>query len=470
MLNILRLFNVLKKYDNDTNTELKIIRKFLQIVIVTAAVGLPVFFFTGWNWTVQAAITGLVFLLMVQVQFIISKTHVKTDRKARKKPVKTVAPKATKPVLEDPDRLKGQAIDPSVFSKFQKNLSQSTEPLPPKSNEQEEVVVSLSSQGKSKNLKKAPQDKPVKTKTVKQATTQATQAATGKKSAADTPGALPDNISVGSIGSIFDDISEPPEINTGKVDPVKLPARKLVKLGSLQDKTIDSAETAKPDVDAPLASNELLTESDFEADAGTVEDQLDISLSLARNYFGKKEFVKSLSTAQQFLDEGDIEGSNRDRLIELVQLKGDCELELEQFENASKTFQEFYKNHISNKHPQYLDRLEQTIARFVDADQQQYAVHFLFTALNEFRQQHEFHKMDEIYTEIESAYHQKQDLPRLIQTFQNHLAIKKTIKDFKGQLDILDHLGKLLYDQGDDEGSRKCYEQRLAVESQMEKS
>ena len=44
------------------------------------------------------------------------------------------------------------------------------------------------------------------------------------------------------------------------------------------------------------------------------------------------------------------------------------------------------------------------------------------------------------------------------------------VQDFTGQLDILDHLGKMLYDQGDAEGSRQCYEQRLAIETQMNKA
>ena len=75
--------------------------------------------------------------------------------------------------------------------------------------------------------------------------------------------------------------------------------------------------------------------------------------------------------------------------------------------------------------------------------------------------------MDEIYQEIETAYEQMKDWPRLTQTYQNHLSIKNSLKDYEGQLELLDLLGKLLFDQGDAEGSRKCYEQRLAIENRL---
>jgi hypothetical protein len=77
--------------------------------------------------------------------------------------------------------------------------------------------------------------------------------------------------------------------------------------------------------------------------------------------------------------------------------------------------------------------------------------------------------MDTIYQEIEAAYRQMEDWPRLIQTLQNHLSIRKTLKDHTGQLDLLDHLGKLLYDQGDAASSKKCYERRLVIENEMAK-
>jgi len=442
---------------------LTIIIKIFQIIIVTAAVGLPLSSFTDLDSEIVAAITGLVFLLMVQLQFILSRTRINRGRPTSQKPAPKKPTTLAKALPSGKTSLKGKAIDPSLFSKFQENLTQSTGPEAEKTGGKDEVILSLSNKGKSKNLKKTPQTTQAATK----AKTSPPAKPAGDRKADET---RTKDISVAPIGPLFDDISEPPEVSSGKVDPVKLPAKKLKTLGLPPDKVAETIKEAPLNTEAPLASNEVLTSTDFEPDKETAEDEATITLSLAKSYFKKKEFGKSLSALQQFLDESDQGKPTSDLLAEIVRMQGECEFELEAYEKASKHFQDLFKNHINNEHPQYLDQLEQVIERFVDADQQQHAVHFLFTALNEFRQLHEFHRMDDIYTEIESAYHQKQDLPRLTQTYQNHLAIKKTIKDFKGQLDILDHLGKLLYDQGDDEGSRKCYEQRLTIESQMEKS
>lgn len=421
---------------------------------------------------VQLAITALAFILAVQGQFIISRTRFHTDRRSTAAPKDSIRKKPTRqtqPVLSQ----KEQPIDPTVFSRFQKNLSQTTTTEPEKPQTEEEVVVSLSSKAKGRQAKApgTPAAEQLPDKGIPPRSTGPTRQTAKTLKTPEASDTRPEDIKVGSIDSIFDDISAPPDIEPRKVDPVKLPPKRLDKLISKTATPPDSTASPPKKADhSPLTANELLTENDFKPDAEAAQDDAEMMLSLAKSYYDKKQYPKCITTLEQLLGNVDNSDMATDVLLDAMQLKGECEIELERFETAAKTFQDLFKNRISNEHPQYLERLEQTIARFVDAGQQQFAVHFLFTALNEFRQQHEFNKMDEIYTEIESAYHQKQDLPRLIQTYQNHLAIKKTIKDFKGQLDILDHLGKLLYDQGDDEGSRKCYEQRLAIENRMEKS
>ena len=60
-----------------------------------------------------------------------------------------------------------------------------------------------------------------------------------------------------------------------------------------------------------------------------------------------------------------------------------------------------------------------------------------------------------------------EDWPRLIQTYQNHLSIKKMLNDHQGQLEIYDHLGKLQYDQGDAEGSKLSYEESMSIKKQI---
>lgn len=434
-----------------------------------AAVGLVVSYI-DMDMETKLAITGLVFLLMVQLQFIISRAHKKGEEPRKRETGKRLSPLKKKPSAKAQTASRDQAIDPTVFSLFQKNLTQSSEPE--LENPEDDVILSLSSKGKSKNREKTV--KKAKGPTSHEKTVQPPKAKTGpltiKEKETETPGnKLQDKIPVASIGRIFDDIKETPEVTSGNVDPVKLPPKKLDKLILPTDSSKKNPETTQA-MDPPLASKEILTSSDFEADASDARDEAELTLSVAQSFYQKKEYEKSLSALKPLFDASFQQQVPSDVMVKLTQLKGDCEFDLEQYEKASKTLQELFITHVDKQHPQYLEILEQIVKKYVDADQQHYAVHFLFTALNEFRQLHEFDKMDTIYAQIELAYHQLEDWPRLTQTYQNHLAIKKTLKDFKGQLGILDYLGKLLYDQGDDEGSRKCYEQRLTIESQMEKS
>ncbi|MBU2648252.1 hypothetical protein KKI24_26330 [bacterium] len=466
-----KLASINGRFCSRYQTELTIIKAIIQIVTVVAAVGLTVSFIE-MDIEVKVAITGLVFLLMLQLQFIISRTRVKGERTPKPGPIASSSQAET----QSPDQtgIRGRAIDPSVFSKFQKNLTQSNDSAAEQTDDKANVIVSLSRKSKAKTREKPPETKkeslsedkvglpPKKTTGLP---------SSGRKIADQPVSKLPDNIPVVSIGKLFDDIKETPDITSGKVDPVKLPPKKLDKLILPLDSSSNDTETESAIITPPLTSNEVPTGKDFAGDESETKHEAEITLSIAEGYYQKEQYEKCQTALRQILNAPHRRDTLPPRLmIELMQLKGNCELDQEQYDTASKTLQELFNSYLDKEHPQYLNILEQIIKKFTEAEQQQHAVHFLFTALNEFRQLHEFQKMDEIYTEIEAAYHQKQDWPRLTQTYQNHLAIKKTIKDFKGQLDIFDHLGKLLYDQGDDEGSRKCYEQRLAIENQIEKA
>ena len=428
-----------------------------------AAAGLAVSY-TNLELETKLAIVGLIFLLIVQLQFIISRTHRKgTGPKSQPSRKVSTAHKKASLVKGQPDK-SDKTIDPSVFSKFQKNLTQSSESKAGKSEIENDVILSLSNKSKTKlkeNITSSNKKPPLKNKTA--------QPATGKKKTAKKEKGQKEKVPVAPIGAMFDDIKETPEVSSGKVDPVKLPPKKLDKL-SLPSDSKNQSDVNEPSMTPPLTSQEILTSSDFEGDGHGSKDAAEITLSMAQKYYQDKEYEKSLSALRQFFNTPGQESVESDMMIKLTLLKSNCEFDLDQFEKASKTQQELLATYVDKQHPQHLELLEQIIKRYIEAEQQQHAVHFLFTALNEFRQLHEFEKMDEIYGEIETAYHQLEDWPRLTQTYQNHLAIKKTLKDFSGQLGILDHLGKILYDQGDDEGSRKCYEQRLSIENQMEKS
>ncbi|MFH2132661.1 MAG: hypothetical protein ABIK68_19945, partial [bacterium] len=121
---------------------------------VVAAVGLAVSFIE-MDIEVKVAITGLVFLLMLQLQFIISRTRVKGERTPKPGPI----PSSSQTETQSPDqtRIRGRAIDPSVFSKFQKNLTQSNDSAAEQTDDKANVIVSLSRKSKAKTLEKPPE-------------------------------------------------------------------------------------------------------------------------------------------------------------------------------------------------------------------------------------------------------------------------------------------------------------------------
>ncbi len=426
----------------------------LLIVLLEA-----LFFNLGLSFEICLAVGALVVLLACQIYFITRRIRVKGEQSSIvEKPVakqtqvkkKTATQKAA--VTTNIDQL----IDPEVFSKFQKNLSQTQDSALPSSkksaDEDDDVVVSISASTKRLKKDKKPSLVPPIKKTVVTPGTRKTGIKTAQKK---TLPKLDNSIEVASIGSLFDDVREP--------------------LDQSPDDTRQSSKTVKPkkkEVLAeaePLISNEFLSSDDLEPNSENPLEGIDLALSASQNEFQEGKYEEALATIRQFLQTQNQNIGTSDPIRQLVKLKGDCEYALKQFERSSKTWQDIFIKHIKKDHPDFLPLLEEFIQKYVVVEEQKHAVHFLFTALNEYRQNHEHPKMDLAYHEIENAYRQTEDWPRLIQTYQNHLTIKKVLKDYTGQLDILDHLGKLLYDQGDAENSRKCYEQRLTIENEMAK-
>ena len=198
-------------------------------------------------------------------------------------------------------------------------------------------------------------------------------------------------------------------------------------------------------------------------------DDEEVVLSLSSDFIRDKNYKDALDTINQYYEscvlDDDLEVKNK----EIIRLKGECEFELGEYLKASKSWQELFNKYMKPKEERFLPLLEGIMERFTRQKQQQYSVQFYFTALNEYRQLRNTRRMDDIYAEIEVAYNSMEDWPRLIQTYQNHLTIKKIIKDYKGQIVLLDHLGKIQYDQGDSAGSRASYQQSIAIKKELAK-
>ena len=403
----------------------------------------------------------LAFLLALQVYLFVKRINPKrstTQQAASRaadvlKTLKTGSPKAS--------TKKDSTIDSSVFSEFQKNVSRADKTTKPLGEaDEKDVIVSLSSKAASKPKESAipakqkpkePEQKPPIEQKLVQPSARKT-AGIDSKTAKELAG----KVKVDSIGGLFDDVQESLE-----TEPVT---------NEIIEPDVDQTEDKKQrDPDQPILSNEFLTSKDLIAD-GEEAEGISLTLSVASEAFNKGKFEDSLAAIRQFLADNKDKPAGSEAMQSLVELKTENELALKQYDRAAKTLQSVFSKYITKSSPDFLPLLEKYIGKFVEAGEAPHAIHFMFTALNEYRQLQDHVKMDQIYEEIEEAYEQQEDWPRLIQTLQNHFSIKKVLKDFTGQLELLDHLGKLLYDQGEEDKSRKCYEQRLIVENEMAKA
>ena len=409
----------------------------------------------------------LVFLVSVQVYFIAQRSKSRPRISVRDPQMFAEASSPTKILKKAATPVPSEKIDPTLFSKFQENIDQSEKERGVIDQTEDNVVVSISSKGKKATSRKKPVASaqkvvPAKKVPAGESPDEAPVAPPKKKKRQQSnPKQDKQSIPEAPIGSLFDDVQEP--LANAENEAV-MPDKPM-------EKTTEPPPIIEPEEAEPLMAHEELTSDDLQADeAEDIQDEAELILSVAQRQFEAGEYQNSISTVDQFLGESLTKLSDAAFVQKLIQLKGDNEFQLKHYDKASKTWHEIFQKYLTKKESGFMPLLEETIAKFKKVNQQQHSVHFLFTALNEYRQSQNLQKMDETYGEIEDGYHQQEDWKRLIQTYQNHLTIKKTLKDFTGQLDILDHLGKMLYDQGDAEGSRQCYEQRLAIETQMNKA
>jgi tetratricopeptide (TPR) repeat protein len=349
-----------------------------------------------------------------------------------------------------------EKLDSGVFAKFESSLKRhdskaaATAPA-----EEPEVIISLSSKSPvtpaTKTAPAAALSKPQATQPIsvaEQNTINPSTQSVYKKRIASLR-KLNKSIKVEPIGNLFDDVRE---------SLVTAPADRLEKV----DQPISPNQ--------PIVANEFLTGKDLALDPDNLQEGIDLVLAMAGKDFKEGRYEESLAAIRQYIQNQNKFNGPLEQLAQLIELKAQNEIELRQYDRASQTLQEVVVKLITKNSPDFLPMLEKYLLLFKAKGQEKHAVHFMFTALNEYRQLHDHVKMDQTYTDIEIAYRQLEDWPRLIQTYQNHLTIKKALTDHQGQLDILDQLGKLLYDQGEEDKSRKCYKQRLVIEKEMERS
>lgn len=406
-------------------------------------------------------IIGLVVLVIIQIMFILSRARV--NRPSTPKPrVKTKpAAKSSRQGIKTVTSDKG--INSELFSKFQKNLNLSNQSKRADQSEpNSDVILSISSKTKRKSAPSAPNTDtgqiPEKTPPAK---------APPQTPVSDTP--LSEDMPVEPLGSIFDDALEPLGQYENKTQPKEKdqPVAREPDQPTVEKTGAEPSENTSSANNEPIKSHEFLTSEDLSRSDQIVDDEANFIMNVVKNHMEKKDFQTCLASINQYIKDHPLKTLPSEQSIELLQARAECEYELKAFEQSVKTWQVLFKNFIPPDNPEYIELVEALVEKYRAANQPQFAVHFLFNSLNDYRKRQDFAKMDDIYHEIEAEYQGMEDWKRLIQTYENHLSIKKSLDDFDGQLDLLDQLGKLLYDQGDAEGSRKCYEQRLAIENQL---
>ena len=263
------------------------------------------------------------------------------------------------------------------------------------------------------------------------------------------------------MDSIFDNIAE----------PEKMPSANMVAKTKIDPQTIirkmeDIAQKSASRKGGALIPNERLTSEDFDGSIKVLENEAEMVLSVASKAYRDESYEEGLATIRKWFQNSYKYNTQAKQNGDLLKLKADCEFALLRYEEAADTYQEYFTKHLKSGDGDYMEFLDGLVDRFTLAMQQHYAVPFYFTALNEHRKVQNHGKMDWIYSQIETAYRNTEDWARLIQTYQNHISIKKMLKDYEGQLDILNHLGKLQYDQGDAAGSKKSYELSIAIKNE----
>lgn len=471
------------------------IARILTVIAFIASV-----FFT-FEWQTATAIVVFTALVTAQVLFLSKRfrvnrgglpTQIPTQNFAINKEKQQPAPPA--PIEEEKEEEGEEAgsasINSEIFSKFQQSLSQSQQKEPVKTKEQqaEDVVLSISAAIKKqqKAMEQAEQGEPTKnqTKTAqpknqgynpyraaakKEPTPPKKESPpTAKPKVEEPPKNLKsnkldqgfDDMAADSIASLFDDIDDPLDSRNEKV-------KKVAPKGIIEKDLTEVQQKISGTTPPPITANEILTSEDFKPDVEESKKENNLVTTTAKKSFQEGNHEEVIKIVQQWLQTEATQEASDEQRKELLQMKGKSEFELKKYHESSQTWQIYFKRFFRSRDLNSLKELEKLIEQFVQAKQQKHALHFLFFALSEYRQSNSYPEMDKTYHEIEEVYTQQGDLPRLTQTLQNHLGLKRIIKDYEGQLELLDHLGKLLYDQGDAKGSKRCYEQSIVIKQQM---
>ena len=190
-------------------------------------------------------------------------------------------------------------------------------------------------------------------------------------------------------------------------------------------------------------------------------------LKFAQQTFDSLQFHESEITLKSHLMA--LEELTMPPSFDALMLQGKLEILHERPQMASQTFQKMLSQ-IENHGPKYQDVLEDIIQIFENKNYFSETLPYLYSLLNEARNSLDRVKMDLIYERIEHVLEVTGEQEKLMRTYQNHLEIRRILKDREGESRLLDALGTYHYKYGNKELSQKFYEEHMQLKAVMTQS
>ena len=377
----------------------------------------------------------------------------------------------SKPLNPQAEKLE-VGLHPSIFSQFRKNLAASEAPRQPLTRIDEDVIVSVNKAKAPKpkfvgrNPYVAGQPKPDAAATAQPAQPEpallaaappAVPPAMQRRAAPATP--LLSAIPTEPLGELFSDLDAEEEANlaTGLVQPTPRKRPEEIRLEAVEENADDAEAPAAP------PKNPLLAEIDLDAPPA-MPDQGDQLLAKARHAFNEADWDRCLEHLDAYLSR---EGGKDRRTVGLMrELKIDCLFAKGDYPHHLAYVQERLSK-MKRSSSGFLKLMEKCMDQYITIDRQDLALPFLLTAMKSYNEIGDQKRLDVTYYHLAAAYRITNQPDSLLTTLQNHLSIKEQLNERDGQLPLLDQLGKLLYDKGDQAGSRRCYEQAVAIRQQL---
>ena len=446
--------------------------------------------FTLWAFELELALglISLVFLSLAQVVFLSRRVRPKTNPNVtdaqraaavlkglsaksqgqRKKIIAKVTPDL-EPELTVPASAPTN-IDPSVFSKFQKNLDSTQGPGEP----DQEVVVKLSGPPAGKPKKAASSPGASAPQPVQPSGPRPRNPYAGSNPAPAGPSAPAAKKAGPGAVPLFEQTRTKEQEENKLLE--KVPAAPLGDLfagvDESQEKPKPRTITPKPrrhqevGANPPLAANEILDFKSLEEESEP-EELNGLQLKTAQKALAEGEHKRAAEVAQGWLSGEGKKSKDKALSLQFVNLASEALFALKDYPAHLKLWEKVFGSLVPKNSPEYLPLLEERIEQYVAAGIEAQAIPFLLTALSSYQSQDDSLRMDQTYLSLEKAYRSKGDQRALAQCLEGHGGVKRALKDYSGLLEILDELGKLLFNQGDKEGSSRCYEESLVVKQQL---